>query len=495
MSKFLKLINAIFITAALIAVMACGGSSGGGAPATGQVAVVITDGPTDLYERVLITLSRMTLIGSGGQEVIYDGDPITFDLLQLRDRADFAFSEQVAVGDYNKIRLEVTGVTLVDLDNPTPSGEVELTDLPANGKIDLNPQGPFEVVAGQATVIELDIDALRSFQVVETGNGGLRFRPVIFVNVYNDDIVMPGRMTRVFGTVDAVDTTASSLLLCNLRFVAQLGGTPAADTDECVQVFAETAQNFGADGLALADFAALADAIDAATDPVQLTAIGLASLPDDTAADAVVLNLDAVVTELGPRETDTDPGWETTRGMIVTDRTTENCAAAQCVDFLPAGSDTALTVQLQPETQVFASGGTEMSQEDLGSGVAGAFDWLPFNDELRASLMITRSTGGADLLSGILTDVMLDVESDADPGVTFDVLTVLLEDSSTQGVCVYDDTDVLRIIVDDETTSIVDILDPAVLDPSEGLLVDVGGEASDLANTHCEIDADVVIVE
>jgi len=341
MSHFTRFLNSLLFAATLIVLTACGGSSGGGGDQTGQVSVVITDGPTDIYERVLITLSSMTLIGSGGHQVIYDGEPITFDLLQLRDRADFAFSQQIAVGDYNKIRLEVTEVRLVDLDDATdPNGDgVPVEDLPANGKIDLNPQGPFTVVADRATVVELDMDALRSFQVVQTGNEKLKFRPVIFVNVYNDDIVLPNRLTRVFGTVEGVDEVEESLLLCDLQFVAQLGGAPASDPSDCVSVFATGANHFRVDGLAFADFAALADAIEAADPPAQLTAIGHASLPEST-VDNVVMVLDAVITELGPRQTDLDPGWETTAGAIVTDLTTD-CVASQCVDFLPTAAATA----------------------------------------------------------------------------------------------------------------------------------------------------------
>ena len=81
---------------ATLAIAGCGGSSSSSPPATGKLAVVITDGPTDQYEQILITLDRMLLLGGdGGHQVVYDGPPIEFDLLDLRDRADFAFSGEV----------------------------------------------------------------------------------------------------------------------------------------------------------------------------------------------------------------------------------------------------------------------------------------------------------------------------------------------------------------------------------------------------------------
>jgi len=487
MSHLIRFLNTLLIAIALVILTACGGSSGGGSGGTGQLSVIITDGPTDMYERVLITLTRMTLIGSGGQQVVYDGEPITFDLLQLRDRADFAFSQQIAVGDYNKIRLEVTGVTLVDLQDvadPTDDDEVVLDDLPANGKIDLNPQGPFTIVAGKATVVELDIDALRSFQVVQTGNGGLKFRPVIFVNVYDDDIALPNRMTRVFGTVEQVDEGNSSLLLCNLQFVARLGGNPATDPNDCVRVFTAGANHFGENGVAFDDFAALTAAIEAA-DPAQLTAIGFPSLPNG-ASDNVVLDLDAVVTELGPRNT--DPGWETTRGTIVTNPTGDNCDAAQCVDFDPAEESNPLEVELQPKTLVYTRDGMELSQEVLGAGVTGAFDGWRSVDGMRASLFITGPNAGSESFSGTLTAVMTDG--------AFDILTVLLDDDRTVPVCVTSETDVLQILVDDEAVTIVDLLDPAVLNPADGLHVEAAGELPGVDNDPaCDLIANVVIVE
>ena len=45
-----------------LSISACGGGSGGGSQAeTGQVAVVFTDGPTDQYQRILISMTAMSL--------------------------------------------------------------------------------------------------------------------------------------------------------------------------------------------------------------------------------------------------------------------------------------------------------------------------------------------------------------------------------------------------------------------------------------------------
>ncbi|MGI9341772.1 MAG: DUF4382 domain-containing protein [Gammaproteobacteria bacterium] len=488
-----KLLTAILVSLCLILLSACGGSSGGSESAsvqTGRVSVIVTDGPTDDFERILITLSRMTLIGSGGQQVIYDGAPVTFDLLQLRDRADLAFSERVVAGDYNKIRLEVTEVRLIDLGDPADPGddvEVVLDRLPANGKIDLNPRGSFSVAADRPTVVELDIDARRSFQVVQTGNGRLKLRPVIFVNVYDDDIALPTRITRVFGTVTEVDTDNSMLVLCDLEFVARLGDGPNPDMDACVRVFADGANHFDDAGLPF-DFAALAAAIGAADTP-RLTAVGLPSFPDTSAPADTVLDLDAVVTEFGPRKTNADTGWETTAGTVVSDPSADGCAADSCVDFQPAEEADPLPVQLRPETRVFTADGVEIGQADIGTGRKGAFDGLRVDEagieELRAALFIAGPAVEDGAISGTLTAVSI--------GDEFDVLTVQPEGAAAVSACVTGDTDLLRILTDDETTTIADLLDPAALDPSEGLQVEVSGDPG--ADPACDIDASLVIVD
>ncbi|UCG71424.1 MAG: DUF4382 domain-containing protein [Chromatiales bacterium] len=489
--------------------VACGGSgSGGGGPTTGQVVVTLTDGPTDIYERMLVTITSMTLIGSGGQQVLYDGPPVTFDLLQLRDRADLAFSQRVTAGDFSKIRLELAGLTLMDLGddplNPIDDVVVVLDNLPANGKIDLNPQGPFTVTPGETTVIELDMDARRSVQVVENGNGGLKVRPVIFTNIYQGDVILPSRLVRVFGTVEAVNETAQTMKVCETEFVAQLDGPAPVDPTSCIQIFANGASHFGTDGVAI-PFADIVTAFNA-SDSLKVTSIGFASLPGTAAADDIVLELDAVVDELGPRRDNTMAGWETTTGTVTSDPFTTGCASSQCVDFLASEAGADITVQLQAESRVFTRDGTELGQGDLSAGLAGAFDGLRVDnggtEELRASLFVAGPDAGDATVSGRLTAVDLDVPFGTN---TFDILTVHADGVEAVEVCVTADTDVLRILTDGATVTIADLLDPAVLDPevlnpelldpADYLLIEASGAAIADPDDVCDIDAAVVIVE
>jgi hypothetical protein len=486
-SLYCRRAGVLALLALSFALAACGSGSSG--PGTGDVVVTVTDGPTDQYERVLITLKSMTLIGAGGHQTIYDGPEREFDLLQLRDRADLAFSQTITAGDFNKIRLEVVKVRLVDLvdpANPDDDMEVVLDKLPANGKIDLNPRGGFTVTSGRTTVIELDIDAKRSFQVVENGNGALILRPVIFTRIYQGDVIMPSRLVRVFGTIAAVDEVEHTIKICGPQFVAQLGAPGPANMDDCIMVFATGANHFGTDG-APVTFADIVDAFD--MDPaLQVTSIGFAAMPGDGAPVDIVLHLDAVVDELGPRLDAMTAGWETAQGALTSDPVTAGCVTSQCVNFQP--TDTAeITVQLQPETRVFRRDGTELTPADLATGQTGAFDAIRVDnagtDELKASLFVYGPEVGDAAVSGALVGVNI-----GDPA---DVLTVQPDVGGPVEVCVTAETDVLRILVDSEAISIVDLLDPAVLDPSAGLQVDAVGDTSAMAG--CDIDAAVVIVE
>jgi len=470
-------LRALFIIAS-IAIGGCGGGSDSAPQETGTLAVMITDGPTDQYEQILITLNRMSLLGgSGGHQVVYDGPPITFDLLDLGDRSDFAFSGEINADNYSKIRLEVSQIQLVDLDASEPS-PVELVDLPANGKIDLNPQGPFTILAGQTTVVELDMDANRSFHVIETGNGGIRLRPVIFVNVYSDNFILPSKLVRVSGVVSTViDTEAEkSALLCNLHFAAQLGApVVTSDATNCVRVFAnESTSIFGEDGLA-SNFQSIGP-------DDEMTAIGFLT-PDG--ADAL-FNVDAVVVELGAHQPPSDMGWETLRGLVVS--TQQDCDmvvdSEQCFDFKAFDADTAVKTRLQATTRVFDSRGTELAHTDINDTDTGTVDGLRITngtEELRAALVVLNPDLGETLVSGILEGV--------DLGDPYDVLMV-----DGTAVCVNEETEILQVLVDNEVITIVDILDPAAIDPAAGHMVDASGVPGDVA-TGCDIVADVVIIE
>jgi hypothetical protein len=214
---------------------------------TGTVGIFMTDGPTDDYDGVLITVLSILLLGEDGQEEIWSGEE-TFDLLDLEHYADlFAINDEVPVGTYDKIRLRVKDVTLVRGEDDDP--ELIPVKLPANGKIDLNPRGTFEVEADGLLLLKIDIDAKRSIHVVETGKGGFRFRPVVFVDVLG--IAELDKLIRVHGVVRDLERDDGDFELCELDIVVD----PRIDDDDfdeeqCVDVEADEDTGFfsGQDG-------------------------------------------------------------------------------------------------------------------------------------------------------------------------------------------------------------------------------------------------------
>jgi hypothetical protein len=436
------------------------------------VTVIFTDGPTDKYQRVLISMVGMTLIGPGGHVSLYDGPEVTFDLLEMSEWADLGFNTKVLAGKYNKIRIYLSKVELVDLVN---NESVMLDKLPANGKIDLNPRGPFDVSPDHTTVIKLDMDAKRSFQVVETGNGKLQFRPIIFVDIYQGDIFLPDRLVRVFGTVEqgsiegastTTDPTDDSFRLCNLQFISQASGPSLGDPNDCVRVYSDGATS------AFDDTGAETDFSDVADDQL-LTAVGF--IVDTQDAEAF-LGLNAVVLELGDR-----PPWDTIHGVVNSDL--GPCDPDQCFDFDPESAPV-VTTRMQAGTRVFRADGAELSQGDVSTGDSGSIDAVPASSELHAALIVLATDVGSGIVFGVLDGV-----GDAGP---FKVLDVMTDAGALVHVCVNGNTKIVQVLVDDEVVTIFDLLDPSVLEI--GSTVEAFGDA-DTPPAGCDIVADQVIIE
>jgi hypothetical protein len=97
----------------------------------------------------------------------------TFDLLQVRGLESVLATGDLTPGTYTQIRMDVTkvGVTF-------KGSQPEAAKLPSDK---LKFTQPFEVVAGQTTVLLFDFDALKSLNV--TGWGRVMFKPVIQLTV------------------------------------------------------------------------------------------------------------------------------------------------------------------------------------------------------------------------------------------------------------------------------------------------------------------------
>jgi hypothetical protein len=179
-----------------------GGESGGdssvgafGGVNTGSVAVLVTDDPADCYKHLWIWVTKVSLIPSEdasdqSHEVIFESDSADgykVDLLRYQDDEEFLLTikDDVRADTYAKVRLEVSKIESQAKDPcEDPCDCDKLCDrdewkLPSE-KIDLNPQGTFEVEPGGTLSIRLDIDANNSIHASASCN----FRPVVFVHIW-----------------------------------------------------------------------------------------------------------------------------------------------------------------------------------------------------------------------------------------------------------------------------------------------------------------------
>jgi len=212
---------AVFITAiALVSgLVSCGGNNGNSIEGTGTVGILLTDMPADpaLFVSINASIRKVELLGSedNGRVTLYSGDIQTFDLLRLRNESiPFAFADDVPVGDYCKIRLTLSDLELVlvdDTPDDSTDNETYHPKLPGNGKLDLVARGCFSVVAGGVVTLQLDIDAGKSIHIVDNKNG-FNFRPVIFIDVVNQGV--DSKLVRLTGEIAKIDVDEQSFLLC-----------------------------------------------------------------------------------------------------------------------------------------------------------------------------------------------------------------------------------------------------------------------------------------
>lgn len=188
----------------LLLLTGCNGGDGGSMASkdvsdSGNVAVLLTDGPADDYESIWIWITEISLLADDGDPVVVfeSDDPNGWkaDLLELRDEdAVVTVKDGIPAGHYSKIRLRVADIQL----EPKSEEDQEAENVPCvdmeiklpGGKIDLNPRGGFDVIPGETIAIRLDIDCDKSIQLHPAGKSGkCIFRPVVFVEIDSLDAI------------------------------------------------------------------------------------------------------------------------------------------------------------------------------------------------------------------------------------------------------------------------------------------------------------------
>ena len=491
----LRSVGLALAAATALTLTACGGGSSSGdttppasqppAPTTGTVGVLFRDGPTHDFCQVLASVERIDLLGSAGPTNIFMG-PETIDVLAMQNYSDvMTVATEVPVGAYEKVRLTLSDLALVECDgegNPEPESGWEHPKLPGNGKLDLNPRGSFQVVGGETLLIQIDMDMEKSLHVHQTGNGKWQFRPVIFV-----DIVPDGqRLVRVFGQVR--DVNGMTFELCPLEPASSVDGGSAPgtgdmsgddDSGRCLDVFVD-----GSTGI----FNEAGDPASEAGEPVGmdkvvngglLTAIGFLSLHDDDDdgdSKADDLRLDAVVLELGDQGT-----FERIRGTV---------AAApgnnDIFEFDPeavADASDVVDVLVQAGTRTFALGSNEeLTSAAIQPGTEGEVDGV-FTDlvtePFKAALIVldVDATPDRSILEATIAAIAPD--NDAVP----ETREITVDTSGLAGQCVTTDA-ATRYLTITQTADSSETADAVFADLLVGDSVDVYG-TDDLVKTGC----------
>lgn len=376
-----RIVAAVMAPLAALALAGCGGGSGdaddpsAATPTTGSVAVLFTDAPHDQFCQVRATATAIDLLGTSGPANLYTGTR-TVDLLAMRNFSDFfTIDPDVPIGTYEKVRLTLSDLALVECDGtgqPEPEAGWEHPHLPGNGKLDLNPRGAFEVVGGETLVVEVDLDMQKSLHLHQAGNGRWQFRPVVFVTIRPD----ARRLVRVFGSARSLG--AAAFELCPVEPAATVGPAATSALGECLDVYTDAKTGvFDRNGDPVGLTAMVANDL--------LTAIGFLGLHDDADGDTRNddLKLDAVMLEAGPRGT-----FARLPGVVVSAPGNNDIFV-----FDPTAGD-AIDVRLQSGTRIFAiDGDDELTSAALQPGATGEVDGVysvpaTSGEPLKSSLVV-----------------------------------------------------------------------------------------------------------
>lgn len=450
--------RATSLTLLAVLLAACGGGGNGDSPApggnnpppsgqppatptVGTVALTLRDNPSGHFCRIYADIERIDMLGTDGPTNIYTSeDPsgaTRYDLLDLQEKSQLVtIATDVPIGDYEKIRLTLADLSLVECTDEQGLEEEnealwEHPKIPGNGKLDLNPRGVIQVIGGETLLVELDMDMEKSLHLHQTGqgNGKWKFRPVIFVTVTPDG----DRLVRIFGEVrDAGDSSAFEL--CPLDPMAAPGGDgddmgQDDDSGRCLDVV-------------LRDESGTMRIFDEAGDPVGsegnvadgalLTAVGFLGLHDDDDDDDSReddLRLDALVLHLGPAGS-----FESLAGSAATTLRGDDTFA---FDTAPADGtvESLLDVlwQMGPILDTGDNGevGPGVILPGAGLEVNGVFtdpSTTPKTEPLKASLILFNEAGAespTSLIGGVITGIL---DDDDDVAATREIAVTVGED-------------------------------------------------------------------
>lgn len=149
--------------------------------ATGILEVRVTDAPAE-YEvsAIYVTIANLEVHRSGEEAdwTMIIEESKTFELLELEGVEEILGAQEIEVGHYTQIRMDVESV------KATIDGKDKDVFLPS-GKLKIVVVGSFEIEAEKTTILTLDFDADKS--LVFLGSGEVNFKPVIKLIITEED--------------------------------------------------------------------------------------------------------------------------------------------------------------------------------------------------------------------------------------------------------------------------------------------------------------------
>ena len=352
---------------------------------TGTVGVTIADAPTDDYSSINLTVTRIELVPDDDDDdrvvIFEDAEGATIDLLDLNATSQVLVDQsEVPAGDYEGIVLFVDQILLQPIDG-SPAVEAQ---LPANGRVFLNPRGDFEVGDDEYLLVQLDIDANKSFKITPAGNSGqILFRPVVFADVFGDDDDDRGRFGFLAGTYGSGgDTLEGTFELCGIMPLRRFDNDDDDDDDDD-----DNGSRFDPEQCLLvqtSDTTLFVD-VEGAVNATGIEGLNRGDVPDVVVSGRLVSDVDGLVfraalVDEGPRET-----FRSFEGDIVG-------AVQDSVLFLEPDdddlfdddvfdADAPVSVSLLDGTLIFSKDGRLLTRADLRDDVEVRVFGLPTDSD------------------------------------------------------------------------------------------------------------------
>lgn len=452
----------IILMGLLLALTGCGGGGGGessdssvssgSSASTGLLTLVAGDDDISNFDEALFDISSIRLLGDDDQESIVLLDEMRqIDFLALETVNEVLAETEVPIGSYNKLRFQVDTITLINRDElGNVAQEIDVRVL-ANGKVDVLIKGGFDVAAGQSLVLAIDVDLAKSIKLTQTGNGGYKFRPVIFADIITLD--NPSGLIRIAGEFEAVSENdirlSDRFKLCDADLMSD--NDEVAESNSCRLVLVDPTAGLFVQGTAQIETALLDDFNNG--DPVviygrfaQVTSESLieeASEDDQnviygTAFNAFVIAKGRYQQFEGTAQTDFDPTLE------VFDITLDEGQGV-------AGELTVSAhLPLADGAKLFTKDGEPAGIDIISSGAGAELEGLLILDipnRIDAFIAIVESAFIETVVNGEIT------------GIDFTTFSLLLVDSDAVEYCVTvnEDTQLLQLIEMDDTVEVTTV--------------------------------------